>query len=122
MALSPSATRLAIVLFVASGSTTYGYSSSIIATTLGQPTFLAYYGLDTSTDADSYIGAINGLFQAGGFVGTLISSSVADHYGRRVAILTSSIVCVIGGALQAGSIHIIMYIAMRFVTGVGVGT
>jgi MFS family permease len=119
MALSPSATRLAIVLFVASGSTTYGYSSSIIATTLGQPTFLAYY---TSTDADSYIGAINGLFQAGGFVGTLISSSVADHYGRRVAILTSSIVCVIGGALQAGSIHIIMYIAMRFVTGVGVGT
>lgn len=68
------------------------------------------------------MGAINGLFQAGGLVGALSCGSCADWLGRRKAILIASVTSVVGGALQAGSVSIGMYIAMRFVTGLGIGT
>ena len=64
-----------IILFVTFGSVTYGYSSSIIATTLGQPTFRAYFELDTRPDANALIGAMNGLYQAGGLIGVLSAVS-----------------------------------------------
>jgi len=38
-----------IILFVALGSLTYGYASSIIATTLAQPSFIAYFNLNPKT-------------------------------------------------------------------------
>ena len=100
---------------------TYGYCSSIIATTLGQPSFIAYFALDTRSNATNLIGAINGLFQAGGLFGTLSCISSADVLGRRKAMLVTSIITVIGGALQAGSVNIGMYLAFRFVTGFGIG-
>jgi MFS family permease len=108
-------------LFVALGSLTYGYCSSIIATTLGQPSFRAYFELDTRSNATDLTGAINGLFQAGGLFGALSCIKSADWLGRRKALLIAAIITLIGGALQAGSVHIGMYIAMRFITGLGVG-
>ncbi|KAK5735750.1 hypothetical protein LTR17_007922 [Elasticomyces elasticus] len=99
-----------------------GARMSIIATTLGQPTFVSYFALDTRSNAASLTGAINGLFQAGGLIGTLCSSFLADSLGRRKAILIAAIVTVIGGALQAGSVAIAMYIVMRLVTGWGIGS
>ena len=107
---------------MALGSLTYGYCASIIATTLSQPSFVAYFKLDTRANAANLTGAINGLFQAGGLVGALSCSKTADWLGRRKAILVASVVSAIGGALQAGSVNIGMYIAMRFVTGLGIGT
>ena len=121
MALSPSAVRFFIVLFVALGSLTYGYCSSIIATTLGQPTFIAYFKLDTGSNATQLIGAINGLYQAGGLFGSLSMITFPDLLGRRKALLLYSVITVIGGALQAGSVHIGMFLVMRFVTGFGIG-
>lgn len=106
---------------MALGSLSYGYASSIIATTLGQPTFLSYFALDTRPNANDLMGAINGLFQAGGFLGTLGCYAIADHFGRRKAILVAALISTIGGALQAGSVDIGMFIAMRFLTGVGIG-
>ncbi|KIW50162.1 hypothetical protein PV05_11777 [Exophiala xenobiotica] len=121
MVLSPSAVRFFIVLFVALGSLTYGYCSSIIATTLGQPTFIAYFKLDTGSNATQLIGAINGLYQAGGLFGSLSMITFPDLLGRRKALLLYSVVTVIGGALQAGSVHIAMFLVMRFITGFGIG-
>ncbi|OQV08812.1 hypothetical protein CLAIMM_13028 isoform 2 [Cladophialophora immunda] len=121
MELSPSLVRLFIVLFVALGSLTYGYCASIIATTLGQPSFISYFDLDTRSNATDLTGAINGLFQAGGLFGALSCIKSADWLGRRKAILAAAIVTIIGGALQAGSVDIGMYIVMRFVTGFGIG-
>lgn len=109
------------MVFVALGSMTYGYCSSIIATTLGQPTFIRYFHLDTKSNANDLIGAINGLFQAGGLFGTLSCIGSADWLGRRKAMLVTSIITVIGGALQAGSVNIGMYLVFRFVTGFGIG-
>jgi sugar porter (SP) family MFS transporter len=108
-------------LFVAFGSLTYGYCASIIATTLGQPSFIKYFALDTRTNAAALEGAINGLFQAGGLLGTLSCIFTADKLGRRMAIFIAATVTVIGGALQAGSVAIGMYIVMRLITGFGIG-
>jgi hypothetical protein len=35
--------------------------------------------------------------------------------------LIACLVTVVGGALQAGSVHIAMYLVFRFITGLGVG-
>ncbi|OKL56107.1 hypothetical protein UA08_08684 [Talaromyces atroroseus] len=110
-----------IIAFACFGSITYGYCSSIIGTTLGQPSFTTYFGLATSSNAHGLEGAMNGLFQAGGLFGTLSFGYVADKFGRRTALFTSSVICVIGGALQAGSVDIAMFIVARFITGFGVG-
>ncbi|KAF2103327.1 general substrate transporter [Rhizodiscina lignyota] len=114
-------TRFLIILFVALGSLTYGYCASIIATTLGQPSFIQYFGLATRSNATALEGAINGLFQTGGLFGTLSCTATADWLGRRKALFVGGVISVIGGALQAGSVNIAMYIVMRFITGFGIG-
>ncbi|KIW15772.1 hypothetical protein PV08_05822 [Exophiala spinifera] len=121
MALSSSVTRILIVLFVALGSMTYGYCSSIISITLSQPSFISYFEMDTRSNASDLTGTINGVFQAGGFIGTLSCLGTADWLGRRKALLAAAALTVLGGALQAGSVNIGMYIVMRAITGVGIG-
>lgn len=64
---------------------------------------------------------MNGLYTAGGLVGTLTSSFLADRLGRRKTIFGAAIAAVIGGALQAGSVDLGMFIFFRFVNGFGVG-
>ena len=64
---------------------------------------------------------MNGLFQAGGLIGVLASIWVADKYGRRMALFTNAVVVVVGGALQAGSVAVSMFIVARFITGWGTG-
>ena len=64
---------------------------------------------------------MNGLFQAGGLLGTLSCIWTADKYGRRMALFMNAVITLVGGALQAGSVDIAMFIAFRFVTGWGTG-
>lgn len=110
-----------IVLFVALGSLTYGYSSSIIATSLGQPSFIAYFHLNQTSYTNRITGATNGLFQGGGLIGTLFCHLIADWLGRRKALLVASVFSVVGGALQAGAVCISMFLVARFTSGVGIG-
>lgn len=114
-------TRPEIIAFATLGSLAYGYSAAIIGSTLGQPSFLAYFGLDTASNSAALQGAINGLFQAGGLFGTLVFGFLADKCGRCKAIFIATVVAVIGGALQAGSVHIAMFLVARFITGFGIG-
>ncbi|RGP62901.1 hypothetical protein FSPOR_8884 [Fusarium sporotrichioides] len=113
--------NILIIAFATFGSITYGYCSAIIGSTLGQPSFLSYFGLDTASNAPALIGAINGLFQGGGLVGTLTFGAVADKLGRCKAMFLASVLAVIGGGLQAGSVHLAMYLVARFITGLAVG-
>ena len=99
----------------------YGYCSSIISSTLAQHSFLAYFKLDTRSNASSLEGAINALFQAGGLFGCLSCIFFADLLGRRKSILLASVTTLLGGALQVAGIHIGAYLVFRFVTGLGVG-
>lgn len=84
--------NILLVVFVTLGSLGYGYSASIIATTLGQPSFTSYFGLDIAPNATSIIGAMNFLFQFGGLVGCLSSSLLQiglDENGRWVLLRDS---------------------------------
>ncbi|KAK5069876.1 hypothetical protein LTR64_007942 [Lithohypha guttulata] len=106
-----------VLCFLGLGSLTYGYTASIIGTTLGQPSFTAYFELDTVSNSTDLIATTNGLFQAGGVIGTLCLPWFADKYGRKWACALSASLAVISGAFMAGSVHIGMFIAFRFVAG-----
>lgn len=77
--------------------------------------------LDTLSNAIQLIGAIQGLYQAGGLLGTASVGLTGDKLGRRWAIFSASSVCVVGGVLQTSSVHVGMFMAARFITGLGVG-
>lgn len=64
---------------------------------------------------------MNGLYTAGGYFGTLISSCIAERLGRKKAIFAACITATVGGALQAGSVDLGMFIFVRFISGLGVG-
>jgi MFS family permease len=60
--------------------------------TKGQPSFISYFGLATRSNASALIGSLNGVFQAGGVIGTLLLPLIADIYGRKAACI---VVCVV---------------------------
>jgi MFS family permease len=97
----------------------YGFSASVIAITLGQPSFLKYFALDTRPNAANQEGAMNGLFQAGGVIGTLCLPIIADKYGRKAAIAFSAVLVIISGAFMARSTNIGEFIFFRFISGAG---
>ena len=66
-------------------------------------------------------GAINGLYQAGGLFGAISVLWIPDKVGRRWAIFIGGAFCVVGGALQAGSVHIGMFLVARLLSGYGIG-
>lgn len=115
---------LQIILSLCLGSICYGFDFSIATFTIGQPTFYTSMGLTTDpTDAELYnysneiIGTILGLFAAGAFFGAIFAGWYCDAYGRKKLLVVAALINIVGGALQAGSVHVGMFIAARFVTG-----
>ena len=108
-----------IILFMSLGSIEYGYSASIIATTLAQPSFISYFELDTRDDAARWTGLMNSLYQAGGFLGVWTVSIVSDRFGRKMAITYCALVNLLAAAGLAGSTSLGMFLAFRFIAGWG---
>ncbi|KIX98805.1 uncharacterized protein Z520_05266 [Fonsecaea multimorphosa CBS 102226] len=107
----------AVLAVLGFGSLTYGYTASIIGTTLGQPSFIEYFDLATRSNGTDLISTMNGLFQTGGVIGTLLLPTVADKWGRKMACAVSAILAIVSGAIMAGSVNVGMFIAFRFVAG-----
>jgi len=127
-----------VALFLAIGSIACAYVVVIPATTFAQPSFMyvsqsqqsfqalisstsTYMGLDTAPNATQLIGAANGLSFAGGLIGALLQAKQSDKLGRQKSVALSCAIAVLGGALQAGSVHIAMFIVARMIAGLGVG-
>jgi MFS family permease len=85
----------------------------------GQPSFNAYFELATRPNGTDLISTMNGLFQTGGFLGTLCLPLVADKWGRKWAIAVSAIFIVVSGAFLGGSVNIGEFIFFRFIAGAG---
>jgi len=107
------------VLGMAWGAAVFGYGGSIIGTTLGQPSFLEYMGLDTNPHADQLFGAMNSLFYIGGLFGGFMAGYLSDIYGRKRVVLGGAALALVSQALTAGSVNIAMFIVFRFFVGVG---
>ncbi|KAH0845709.1 MFS sugar transporter [Fonsecaea pedrosoi] len=108
------------VLFIVAaslGSCMYGYSASVISTTLIQPSFVKAMGLDTAPDASDLIGLTGSMYQVGGFLGTFAVSPISDRWGRKVGIAVPAVFACVTSALLAGSVNIHMFIAFRFFAG-----
>lgn len=88
---------------------TYGYSTSIISSTIGQPGWFTYFGLpaEGKPGYDSIttpaISTANGVFSAGGAVGTLFMMWSCDFFGRKANIQLGAFLTMFGGALQGGA-------------------
>jgi MFS family permease len=101
----------------------------------GQPSFNEYFHLLTSSNGTDLISTMNGLFYAGGVIGALVLPTAADKLGRkwaigivsklimisngRLIINQSAALCMVSGAVMAGSTHVAEFIAFRFVAGAG---
>ncbi len=74
--------------------------------------------LDVSPSQSS---AIVSILSAGTFFGALASPFLADHIGRRLALIISSLVFIVGVIFQAASTALPLFLAGRFFAGFGVG-
>ncbi len=98
-----------------------------MSTTLGQPGWYLFFNLSSdSTDSrysktNAILGAMNGLFCAGGFFGSLFIGWSSNAMGRKNSLYVALPVAILGGALQAGAVNIAMFLVGRFIGGVAVG-
>lgn len=122
MARTYSLYTLRIILVLTFGSFTYGYGFSVISNTLGQPGFLSYFNLGQNPSrANAITGTVNGLFFAGAMLGALVAGWMCEAKGRKKTMYLSSVVTVLGAALEAGSVKLGMFLAARFIAGAGIG-
>ncbi|KAJ5960484.1 Major facilitator superfamily domain general substrate transporter [Penicillium vulpinum] len=98
-----------------------------MGSTIGQPGWYAYFSLPAegepgyATITTPAISTANGVFSAGGAVGTLFIMWSCDFFGRRASIQFGAFFSLFGGALQAGSNSLAMFQAGRFICGLGIG-
>ncbi|KAK5170541.1 uncharacterized protein LTR77_005129 [Saxophila tyrrhenica] len=114
-----------ICFLVALGPLAFGYSSSIIGSTLGQPSFRLYMQLvdpktfEPTKNAPQLEGAMSSMFFAGAVCGVLGSSYVLDKWGRRTGILCCSLFSILGSVMCCAAQDPGMFIAFRFISGLG---
>ncbi|EWY84440.1 hypothetical protein FOYG_11894 [Fusarium oxysporum NRRL 32931] len=108
-----------IIVFLGFGSASMGYASSIIATTLSQPSWYATIKLGATSDMTALIGATNGGFYAGGTFGSIFSGYFAHRYGRKKSAAFAALIILISSALITASYHIAMFITFRVFQGWG---
>lgn len=104
-------------IFLAIGGFLFGYDSGVITSTIGQETFIDYFGNPNA----SQTGGIVSSFTGGAIIGALAVSWLADILGRKKTVFIGGCISAFGCALQAGAATIAMLIAGRFIAGIAVG-
>lgn len=96
----------------------YGYDSAFIGTTLALPSFKRRFGLEgKSTSLSSNIVST---FQGGAFFGAIIGFFCAERWGRKLTIIGSGCVFMIGAGLMLHGTLGLLY-AGRALTGLAIG-
>ncbi|XP_064400473.1 uncharacterized protein LOC135346692 isoform X4 [Halichondria panicea] len=67
------------------------------------------------------LGAMVAGLNLGGGLGNLLTGKPNDYFGRKVVIIASGVIMVIGGAIQTASFFSWMFIAGRTTAGFGFG-
>jgi MFS family permease len=106
----------AIIATLVIGAIAGAMANGVISTTLGQPSFLEYFGfVELNGENTSLIGAALGVFFTGSLFGLYYQSYVADRFGRRASLASAATTSIVSGALLAGSVHIAMFLVFRCV-------
>ncbi|KAI1770605.1 hexose transporter [Hypoxylon cercidicola] len=118
---------IVIGLFVAFGGVLFGYDtgtiSGILAMDYWQNLFSTGY-VNTQGHRDvspSQSSAIVSILSAGTFFGALGSPILADTIGRRLGLIVSSVVFILGVIFQTAATALPLFLAGRFFAGFGVG-
>ncbi|KAL5354535.1 hypothetical protein ACLOAV_000624 [Pseudogymnoascus australis] len=122
------APAILIGLFVTFGGLLYGYDTGIISGIIATPWWLEHFATEVHPDDDTkkvltpaQTAEVVSILSAGTFVGALAAAPLADQLGRRRALMIAAGVFSIGVTLQVASKALPLYVAGRFVAGVGVG-
>lgn len=114
--------------FVAFGGVLFGYDTGTISGILAMPyfqhLFSTGYRNPTTNELDispSQQSAIVSILSAGTFFGALSSPFFADTIGRRLALISSTLVFILGVILQTAATALPLFLAGRFFAGFGVG-
>ena len=85
---------------------------------IASPNFLRYFNTSKGTPI---IGAINSTFSGGAVFGSLMGGLTMDRFGRKMTILIGSLICLVGGILQAAAQNLAMILVGRIIAGWAVG-
>jgi MFS family permease len=114
--------NFSVALFVAFGSLSYGYASSISAATIGTPAWYSYMNLVQGTSfTNSIIGVINCIYSVGGVFGCIYNMWGAEYFGRKRSIQYACLMAIFGAALMTGSVDIAMFVVARVIMGFAIG-
>ncbi|KAK2787625.1 hypothetical protein FQN51_003120 [Onygenales sp. PD_10] len=112
---------LAVVLMIASATTGYdGMLMNVSQQIDGwQEFFGPWVGEDVNPNHNHYLGIMVNMFNIGSILSFFLTPYVADHWGRKVAIIIGCCFMVVGGLISAFANGYNMYIAGRIVLGFG---
>ncbi|KAK3380946.1 general substrate transporter [Podospora didyma] len=115
---------LSIILMVASATT--GYDGMLVNTSQQIDAWKSFFFPELQANGNlsdpvlnSKLAILVNMFNIGSIVSFFFTPYVADHYGRRPAIISGCIFMIIGGLLTAFSTGIGMYMGGRFLLGFG---
>ncbi|KAL2868795.1 sugar porter family MFS transporter [Aspergillus lucknowensis] len=106
-----------LAAFVSLGALLFGYDQGVMGMIVADERWK-----DLMQPANSWVtGAVVSMYDIGCFVGAMSTGALADLYGRERLLAFSSVVCIVGAVIQAGSYTIPQIIIGRVVLGLGVG-
>ncbi|KAI9701656.1 MAG: High-affinity glucose transporter rgt2 [Bogoriella megaspora] len=119
---------IAVGLFVAFGGVLFGYDTGTIGGILTMDYWLHSFStgaIDPDTGGPAITASqsseIVSLLSAGTFFGSLSASPFGDYIGRRMGLVASCFVFILGVILQTAATRIPLFVAGRFFAGFGVG-
>lgn len=118
---------IAVGAFVAFGGVLFGYDTGTISGILAMDYWKTLFSTgykDSNGNPDvspSQSSAIVSILSAGTFFGALASPLFADTIGRRLALIASTFVFILGVILQTAATALPLFLAGRFFAGFGVG-
>ncbi|KAF2645798.1 general substrate transporter [Massarina eburnea CBS 473.64] len=114
-------------LVISMGVLAYGYDSAFIGTTITQKSFLRDFGMDVMSKKEvaDISSNLTSIYSAGGFFGALFMYFALELLGRRMTVILSDIIFLVGAAFctigtTSGKSLGLIYTG-RLLTGLGVG-
>ncbi|KAJ5197727.1 uncharacterized protein N7498_006844 [Penicillium cinerascens] len=80
---------------------------------------LSYWNDYFDNPRPSTLGLMNAIVPAGNLVINFFMPYMADHWGRKRTLIIGDLILFVGIAIQTGSVNMGMFIASRFIGGVG---
>ncbi|KAK5047104.1 hypothetical protein LTR84_007047 [Exophiala bonariae] len=111
-----------ICFVICMGQVAFGYPASVIGVTLAKIPFLTYMNVvnaegQFTSQGNALIGAMSGVFQAGGCLGILMVTYIMDKWGRKAGVLFVSGIGLFSGSLVCASQGVAMFLVFRFFAG-----